>query len=512
MTSSASTARRGTLAILWVMAAAAVFRGNSINYIVGPAATSFGLGGSGDQQFKLLPNIGQLLVVFLAGLLAERIGARRTLAWGALGLMAGGLACTLAPAAAVMDFGLLVAASGTSMIMVSIFAEIGSRYHGTSDRARAFGILATAMPIISLITPFACSWLVDTWSWRAATIVWALFGAVALIAALLGLEKETPSGNRDEYLTPMLAGMFLVAVVGLLNEFSASGLSLGFFIYGAIAIASVFAIVVARRRLQRTSLSLAPVSDRIPVLMLLAVAVGTLTYQWYVGFLAFQHLFGMDDLQIAVAMIPTQVLCIFAARLAPKVIVSRGLRNTAVYGTVLVGVTCLLFLSVKPDQSPVVLSLVMAVYGAVATAVAVAVNNAAMNSIPSEHSGAMSAFRSASSAFGSAVTAVVMGALLIGAYDASLTARSQAAGLNATTSIAIGEDLNSGMTYADASTQVNVPQSEVTQVSGLSAEAMADSLHVKSIASAGLALIAAALIGAAMRRRRSEEEQESVHA
>jgi len=508
VTTTATTIRRGTLAILWIMAAAAVFRGNSINYVIGPAATTFGLDGSGTQQFKLIPNIGQLLVVFLAGILAERIGARRTLAWGALGLTLGGLACTIAPMPVVMDLGLLIAASGTSMMMVSIFAVVGRNIHGTENRARAFGILATAMPIISLVSPFICSWLVDSVSWRAATLAWALFGAIALFAALLGLEKDEPSSDRNEYLTPMLAGMLLVAAVELLNGINGSGSSTANLIYALIGLASLIGIVVARRRMARTSLSLTPVRNRIPLLMLLAVAVGTLTYQWYVGFLAFQNIFGMDDIQIAVAMIPTQVVCIIAARVAPKVIVARGLRATAVYGTVISGLSCALFIFVDAGQSAVILSLIMAVYGFLATLAAVAVNNAAMNSLPSEHSGAMSAFRSASSAFGSAVTAVLMGALLIGAYDASLSSQSAAAGLDSATSVSIGESLNSGMSYTDASTQAAVPQTEVTEVSDLSVNAMADALHVKSLASTVIGLLAAALLAAAMRRRKGAYDEE----
>lgn len=43
MRAEGGTPRRGTMAILWIMAAAAFFRGNSINYVVGPAAADFGL-------------------------------------------------------------------------------------------------------------------------------------------------------------------------------------------------------------------------------------------------------------------------------------------------------------------------------------------------------------------------------------------------------------------------------------------------------------------------------------
>ena len=101
-----------------------------------------------------------------------------------------------------------------------------------------------------------------------------------------------------------------------------------------------------------------------------------------------------------------------------------------------------------------------------------------------------------------------MGALLIGAYDASLSSQSAAAGLDSATSVSIGESLNSGMSYTDVSTQAAVPQSEVTEVSDLSVNAMADSLHVKSLASAVIGLLAAALLAAAMRRRKGAYEEE----
>ena len=56
--------------------------------------------------------------------------------------------------------------------------------------------------------------------------------------------------------------------------------------------------------------------------------------------------------------------------------------------------------------------------------------------------------------------------------------------------------------------QTAVPQDEVTEVSELSANAIVDSLHVKSVASAALGLVAAALLGAAMRRRKGAEDEE----
>lgn len=444
-------------------------------------------------------------MVFLAGLLAERIGARRTLAWGAFGLLAGGLACTLAPVSEVMDAGLLIAASGTSMMAVAGFAFVGRAYHGTSERARAFGILGTAVPVVSLIAPFVCGWLVDVASWRAATLIWALLGAIALIAALLGLDTETRDANRDEYLTPLLAGMLLVSAVELINQLSTNGISTGAIIYSAVAVASLAGIVIARRRMQRMSLKLEPVKSRIPLLMLAAVAVGTLTYQWYVGFLAFQHLYGMSDIQIAVAMIPAQAISIIAARLISRVIVARGLRQTVVVGTLVAALSCLLFLIVDASRSVIILVVVMAIYAFLATAVGVAVSNAAMNALPSEHSGAMSAFRSAASAFGSAVTAVVMGALLIGTYDASLSAQSTSAGLDASTSISVSQSLNAGISTDDVSSQMALPQGEVTQISELSTLAMTDALHAKSLASAGFGLLAAALLAAAMRRRKGAD-------
>lgn len=121
--------------------------------------------------------------------------------------------------------------------------------------------------------------------------------------------------------------------------------------------------------------------------------------------------------------------------------------------------------------------------------VAVSVNNAAMNSLPSEHSGAMSSFKGASSAFGSAVTAVLMGALSIGAYEASLSSQSEAAGPDSTTSLTVGKNLNSGLSYSDAGSQVGVPESDVSVIADLSAVALADTLNLKAVLSAVLGLV-----------------------
>lgn len=470
-----------TLSIAWLMAASVVFRGNSINYAIGPAAIEFGLGGEGTQAFKLVPNIGQLLVVFLAGLLAERFGARRTLTWGSLGLLAGGLACTVAPNPTVMNVGLLVAAAGTSTTIVAVFALIGSAVSGTAERAKAFGVVATAMPIVSLVSPFICGWLSTNTSWRWITAIWVAFGALTMVLALIALPKDTPSANRDEYLTPLLAGIALVAIVQAINEASAEAPGVIVAAYLGGAAASLIGIVVARKQMSRTSLSLEPVRNKLPVLMLLAIALGTLTYQWYIGFLAFENLYGLTGTEVAVVMIPTQVLCIMAARVAPLAIVHSGLRITAVAGSIAIAVSCLLFLAIQPGQSPWVLAGVMAIYGFIATGTSVAVSNAAMNALPKEHSGAMSSFRAASSALGSGVATVVMGVLVLGVYDVS-----------------VAQQIDSGAQVSPATSATTRPLSDV---------AMTDALHAKSIASAVFAVASAGVLAFAIRRREAEPEE-----
>lgn len=473
-----------TLPIAWLMAASVVFRGNSINYAIGPASIEFGLGGEGAQAFKLVPNIGQLLVVFLAGLLAERIGARRTLTWGSLGLLVGGLACTLAPNPTVMNVGLLIAAAGTSTTIVAVFALIGSAATGTAERAKAFGVIATAMPIVSLVSPFVCGWLSTNTSWRWITAIWMAFGALTMVLALTALPKDTPSANRDEYLTPLLAGIALVAFVQAINEASADAPGIIVAAYLGGAAASLIGIVVARRQMSRTSLSIEPVRNRLPLLMLFAIALGTLTYQWYIGFLAFENLYGVTGTEVAVFMIPTQVLCIVSARMAPIAIVRSGLRTTAVVGSIAIAISCLLFLTIHPGQSPWALAWVMALYGFIATGTSVAVSNAAMNALPKEHSGAMSAFRAASSALGSGIATVVMGVLVLGAYDVS-----------------VEHQIDSGAQVSPAVSATTRPLSYV---------AMADALHVKSMASAVFAIASAGVLAVAIRRRTVESDEDGV--
>ena len=158
-----------------------------------------------------LATLAALLV--LAGALADYHGRRRVFGIGLVGFGTMSVLCGLAPSLELLvAFRLLQGAAGALLVPGSL-AIVTALFEGP-ERARAFGIWASATSAMTLIGPVIGGLLVDGVSWRAAFLINVPLVVVALYATVRHMPETRAEGatGRFDWLGAAVA---VVAVGGL---------------------------------------------------------------------------------------------------------------------------------------------------------------------------------------------------------------------------------------------------------------------------------------------------------
>lgn len=507
MTTETDTLRRGAVITACVVTGAGVVLAATGQYILDPIAQDFDLDSDQTTMLKFIPGLATIVVVFVAGLLGDRVGRRRAITWGTWAMIAGAVIAGLAPNAVLVIMGLTLMSAGTSTMIVVALSLLSSSTTDPTERAKAFGTLGLVSPLVYLVTPLLAGAFVTYGSWRYVVLLWLIAAVVALITTLRLIPRE--SGNREagEMITPVLAGLALVFITQLFNAISSDGLlSTDTLIRAALAAASVIALAVVHRMMKNPSLSFGPIRRRRSVMLLVATLVIPLASMWYTTFLLFQYLFGLTALQISLIMLPSQVLGMAGAKVASRIIIRLGLRRAGLLGFVALAAVEASFLLVGADGLALT-AVLMAFFSFVTALVSVVMSNAVMDSAPSSESGTMASYRTASARIGGSIASLVVGTVVLATYQTSLDAQTAAAGLDPTQTDAIVEQLIAADSGTSDAPPPPTDSDEVEEVTEIQQAAMIDGLYAKAIFGVAMALGAGMVFVLGMRTRRPEDEE-----
>ncbi len=439
-----TTGERRLVLAVSTSSALILVEGTTFNYVLPALIADFGLPAADIGLIRLIPNVGALLVVFLAGALGSRWGERRVMVMSTLLFLCGGVITLAAVATPMLIAGLLFMNMGRSVLMVVGIALIAVRVTGRDARASAFATYSAVLPFAYLFGPPLGGFLIDAFGWRAVGMLWLATGVGAVVILLLGIPASTDEGERQELLTPALAGLFLAGVVQAINTLGRHGPGLQLLVELGLVMVAVIGLVIALRRLPDPTLSIAVLRNGGVLVLLAVVMLANLSNLWFFMNLAFQYVWDLSALQTALLLIPAQLLVIVAARIAGTVVQRAGIK---VAGTVFMVATGISLLSslVLSETSPLWLGAAMlAVFGACTAATGVPVTNAVMDSVPADESGNASAYRSAAASIGSALSASIMTALVFGTMSMALANRGVAAGFDTARVTAAVQDWEEG--------------------------------------------------------------------
>ena len=506
MGSEPDVIRRNAVITACVVTGAGMALGASSNYILDPMAQEFSLDPSQTTQLKFIPGMATVFVVFIAGLLGDRVGRRRALSWGTLLMIAGAAMTGVSTNELLSVTGLTLMSAGTSMMIVLSLSLLSSSTQGATERAKAFGTLGLVSPLVFLVAPLVAGAFVTYLSWRYVVLMWLASGILALLVTARLMPKETGSREAGEMITPILAGVALVCVTQVLNAISNDGLaSSTTLIRLALAVGSIVALWAVHRALKNPSLSFGPLRRSRSVMLLVATLVIPLASMWYTTYLLFQYLFGLTALQISLIMIPAQLTGIIGAKLASRVIIRIGLTSAGLLAFLALAAAEASFLLVG-TSGLVLTAILMAAFSLITSVVTVIMSNSVMDSAPSSESGTMSSYRAASARVGSAVASLVVGTLVFSTYQTSLDSGATAAGLDTTTANQIAQEL-ADSTSSGQDAQPPQPSAEVDEVSQIQKTAMIDALEAKALFGVAMALGAGMVFALGMRGRRPDDDE-----
>lgn len=228
------------------------------SYMLPDMLASFDASDSESTLLRQVSSLAALLVVFLAGVLGERLGGRRVMLGATVFFSLGGVVLLMSPTVQVATFGLLLANIGKSTVTVVTLAYVALRIRDADGRASAFATLASVVPVVYLVVPVVAGAMTSAWGWRSVAMLWAVMGVVALVAVLRLIPPGGSSLVSGEMWTPALAGLLLASTVQALSSLADQGMTTQTITYFAAAGGSLLALLIAYRLIAEPSLSLAP--------------------------------------------------------------------------------------------------------------------------------------------------------------------------------------------------------------------------------------------------------------
>lgn len=496
-----SAQRRLLIGVCTVIGAVAVVPA-TYNFVLNPMLQ--GLAGSDAEQSLLreLPNIGALLVVFLAATLGRRIGQRRLIVGGSVLFTAGCALVAVAPVLAVATVGLVILSAASSSIVIVALGLLSGRVVDPAARVTAFTYFAIAAPLIFMVTPVLAGVMIDNWSWRLVPAMWALGGAAMIWAAWKMLPRDAKARERAELLTPVLAGVVLAAGVQTITSINQHGwMSTATLVRAGVTTTCFVVLVWCYRRIEQSSLSLAALHSGGMLVLLAVVLIVPFVDLWFYMTIGYQSVYDATALQTALLMVPAQLAGVIGGLVARKIIQARGITFTGILQLLVLSASVLTTLTVTVESPIWFLVAVMSLYAAASVGAAVPVTNSIMNAAPAGEEGNASAFRGAAIYIGTALGIVVMSTIVYATTAEALGDSLASQGLQSQESAQIAESLRAGASPDDVSTTYGVPVSEVNDIDQAQKTSMVDGLHAFGASGALFIAVAAATFWLGRRRQ-----------
>lgn len=472
----------------------------SLNYVLPAIVEDFQASSEDEALCRQISSIASLLVVFLAGVLGERLGERRVLFVSAALFALGSVLVAIAPSMSVVTVGLLIANVGKAVLVVVALAMLASRITDPDGRATAFATISSLVPIAYLITPLLAGAIVEQVGWRWVAAIWVVCGLVSMGAIARMLPKDGPSLTAGEMWTPALAGLVLATAVQFVSDVAADGLTSETIGYGVVCLAACLVLVVLYRRLRAPTLSLAPLRHGGVVLLLIVVILFSFTNLFYYSTLLFQVVYGYSAFGAAVIMIPAQLASISGAIVARKVLQRRGIAFTGTAMITLLAVALLATVIVTVDSPIFVPVIVVSTYALASIAAFVALTNAIMNLAEPGDEGVTSSYKSAASNFGGAIGIAVMTVVVTVAGTTSMQNQMEAAGMTSEEAQQAGWAMIQGTSPEDASDLYGIPLDDAQEIQAQEQIAFVVAYKAQGVVGGVISLLTAAVFYASRRR------------
>lgn len=408
-----------TFVVIALAAALGFVAISTFDYMLGAMQADLGFTLDAGTVALLVPAVGGLTVVFLAGTLGDDLGRRRVVIAGATTFAVGALVVTTAPTLGVVSAGRAVEGIGGLVTSIVALALLSDTYVDPRQRAIAFGAGAAVTPAVVLVAPPIGALIVEHGSWRVVSIGWLAMGALTVVAALRLLPPDPPV-RRPEVVTPLLAGVVLVGITGT-GVTLALGATRPMLVLVALGIAAAIALRIALRSVTRPGLDLRILRTPTGALVLLAILLSTAINVLFFVKLFLQAQNDLNVVTVAYVMIPVAFGGVVGAVGSSMVMRRIGPLWASVVLLLGAALASLLIIPLGAGETVWLTIAFAAVYAMFEAAALGPMAAALMDLAPPGGEGAAAAQRRAFISVGVAIGAAVAGTLVFGTFQTTFT-------------------------------------------------------------------------------------------
>lgn len=415
-----SVQRRVTLTIA-VIVGLTLLVTTGLTFLVEPMAEDLSLSDDAVERALVAPTIASLLVVFVAGRAGDRIGQRRTIIVAGAVFTLGAVVLATAQAEHGVDIGLALCGAGAIVIQVVALSLLQHTAPDGRAHVAAFTTFGMVFPIAFLVLPIATALMLAVVDWRWVPVIWAVCGVVVIVMARLLLERSERLGASGEWASPLLAGVALMAGTRALDELGENPADMRtIVISGAVCVAATVACLVVMRMAANPGFSLRPILGSMMLPLMIGVALVTLIQILTYVSIAMEYLYEMTPFEASLAIAPAQLGAILGAKVVAGRLTERwGVGPTGRGLMLATGLVMLLLVFMQPATPAWYLVLVSTLFSLTGMAALTVLNLDIMGRAPAGSTGAVSAFRTAASSVGSAVSMAVLGAVVLSSVSIS---------------------------------------------------------------------------------------------
>jgi MFS family permease len=392
-----------------------------LTFLVQPLTQDLALSDEAIEQALVAPTIASLLVVFIAGRAGDRFGQRRTIVAAAAVFTVGAAVLASAQAQNSVIIGLALCGAGAIVIQVVALSLLQRAAPDGKAHTAAFTTYGTVFPIAFLIFPIATAHLLSLVDWRWIPVLWAFAGIVIIVVSMLMLDRDKARGSIGEWASPILAGVALTAGTRVFDELGARPPDTRILAFaGAVFVVAIFALIVVVKRAANPGFSLSPLRGVMMWPLMIGVAlVALIQILTYVS-ISIEYLYELTPFQASLVIAPAQLGAVIGAKFVAGWTISRwGVERSGRGLLLATGVVLLLLVAMQPSTPVWYLVVVSTLFSLTGMAALTILNLDIMGRAPAEHTGAVSAFRTAASSVGSALSMAVLGVVVLSSVTMS---------------------------------------------------------------------------------------------
>jgi MFS family permease len=170
-------------------------------YVVTGMQLEFAFSTDTANALSFMPSAASLLVVFIAGSLADRWGPRRLLLTAITLFIGGAVVVAAAPGMTWVIIGRVLDGIGGVTMAIVALAVVNTTAREPRQRAKVFAVYAAVTPAAFMLAPAVAAFVVQSAGWRAGMLPGIIIGFVALAGVWVYVPRQA-GGRPGELLTP----------------------------------------------------------------------------------------------------------------------------------------------------------------------------------------------------------------------------------------------------------------------------------------------------------------------